>query len=133
MKATETMPTSASFMGSCLQLQSGVLLCSAASRDCSQPRCCMYNTRAVGMWKAAPVMQRVIWKCLGNSPFFSFSIHLSVPQLSHSLWCVYFSPRSTPPWSAAQGAIPTSLLGLGPLYFIAELAVARIPYTPLQW
>lgn len=83
-----------------------------------------------GEWKSAPVMPRVIWKCLRNSPFLSFSIHLSLPQLSPSLWCVYSSLTSALEVLVVQGAIPTSLPGLGLLDCIAELAVAQTPYTP---
>jgi len=46
------------------------------------------------------------------------------------LQCIYFSPRSTPPWPAVRGAVPTFLTGLGPLRCVVELAAALTPHAP---
>lgn len=112
LKARETALTSASFVGSCLLFWSGALLCPAASPDCSQPRCCLYNRGVGAKRKADPVMREVVWKCLGSSAFFSFSTHLSLSQLINSLCCIYFSRGSFPLWSAMQGEVFISLVGL---------------------
>lgn len=54
--ARETALSDASWVGSCLLLWCGALLCPAASLGCSHPRHCLYKSRIGGMWKADPVM-----------------------------------------------------------------------------
>lgn len=112
LKARETALTGASFVGSCLLFWSGALLCPAASPDCSRPRWCLYNRGLREKQKADPVMWEVVWKCLGSSAFFSFSTHLSLSQLINSLCCICFSRGSFPLWSAMQGEVFISLVGL---------------------
>lgn len=88
--------------------------------DCSLGYCCVQqaqgavpkadaaysSTRALGTWKLSPAMQGMTWRCLRSSSFFSFSSHLSLPQLSYPLVHVQHPHVALQelPWTQEQGA-----------------------------